>query len=66
MRAVFKVCWLLLFHQTEVGFVHQSRGLQRVVGTLFAKVVVGYSAELAVNQRNQGAQRLFVTGPPLG
>src|SRR5262244_2027862 len=66
MRAVYKFLWLLMFHQTEIGFVYQSRGLQRVVGTFFAKMVVGDSAELVVNQRNQAAQRFFVTGLPLG
>jgi hypothetical protein len=37
-----------------------------VVGTLSTKPVVRYAAELVVNQRHQAAQRLLVTGPPLG
>jgi len=37
-----------------------------MVGTFFAKVVVRYSAELVVNQRNHAAQRFFVTGTPFG
>src|SRR5262249_20086203 len=65
IRAVYKFRWLLLFHQTEIGFMYQSRGLQSVVGTFFAKMVVGDSAELVVDQRNQAAQIFFVTGLPL-
>jgi hypothetical protein len=65
MGTIFKI-YRLLFHQSKIGLMNESRGLQRVVRTLFAKVVVRQSAEFLVNQRYQQAQRFFLTGPPFG
>jgi hypothetical protein len=65
MCTVFKVRRLLL-HQAKIGFVYEGCGLQRVVGTFSAKVVMREAAEFVVDQRNQAAQGFFITGPPLG
>src|SRR5215471_773972 len=62
MCTVFKVRRLLL-HQAKIGFVYEGCGLQRVAGTFSAKVVMREAAEFVVDQRNQAAQALFLTGP---
>jgi hypothetical protein len=65
MSAIFKI-HRFLFHQAKISLMDESRGLQRVIGTLFAKVAVCQSTELLVNQRYQEAQRFFITGRPFG
>lgn len=41
--------------------MHQSRGLQGVIGSLFSDVVVGYSTEFFVDERYEAAQRFPIT-----
>jgi hypothetical protein len=65
MCAVLKVHRLLL-RQTEIGFVYESGGLQRVVWTLFSDVVMSYSTEFVVHQRYEAAQRFLITVPVFG
>lgn len=65
MSAIFEVAWRLL-HQAKIGFVNQSRGLQGVIWTFSAQVVVRQAAKLAVDQRQKPLQRLLIAGPPLG
>ena len=48
---------LLVTHETEIGFVDKSRGLQGVIAPLAAHVMAGQGAQLIVDERKQGLPR---------
>jgi hypothetical protein len=60
LRAVLPVD-AVLTDESQVYFVDQGRGLQRVVGVLAPQVGLGEAAKLGVDQRQKGVQSLFVT-----
>lgn len=51
---------LLLVNQTEISFVHQSRGLQRMVGTLMGHEVRRQPPELIIDKRDNLNGRVAV------
>ena len=52
-------------HQPHVDFMHERRGLQCVSITLVTQLGASRPAELLVDMRHEGAERLFVSLPPL-
>jgi hypothetical protein len=54
-----------MFLQPEIGLVHQVGALQSVVRAFLPQAMMGEPSELAINERNYGAQRLVVTGLPV-
>ena len=56
--------WQSLFGHAHVGFVHQGRALQRVVGTLALQIAVGNAAQFGVHQRQQRVERRLVSASP--
>ena len=68
LRAVFPAR-LVLIHEPQIYFVHQSGGLQRVPGALPAESLHCAPMQFVVNQREQALQRIAVTtfagGQPL-
>ncbi len=55
----------MLVGQTDVGFVNQSGGLQRIGTRLTAEITGGQFAELVRDERNQLIKRSFVAAAPL-
>src|SRR5712692_1581733 len=51
---------LVLLYQPGVGFVNQSRRLQRVAGTLVAQVAPRELLQLGVKQWDETIERVFV------
>lgn len=54
-----------LVAQAQIGFVNESRGLERVTRALALEVIMGHGAEFAVHERNQDLQGVLVAGTPL-
>ena len=50
--------------QTDVGFVDECRGLERVVGALASHVAPGQCVELLVDERNELVEGRFLTLAP--
>jgi hypothetical protein len=53
-----------LIHQPEVGFVDQSRGLERVIRPLPSHVPAGDPVQLVFDDREQRVQTISVTAAP--
>jgi len=54
----------ILGDQANISFVDESGALQGVAGTLSLQVVVSDAAQLVINERHQGVERLAVSTPP--
>jgi len=50
----------VLFHQAQIGLVHQGRGLKRVPDTLRLQVVARHAAQFPVYQRDQPLEGVLV------
>jgi hypothetical protein len=53
-----------LFRQTQIGFVHQRGGLQRMRGTLTLQVMMSKTVEFVVDKGNEGVQGLAISRFP--
>jgi hypothetical protein len=51
-------------YEADIGLIHESGALQRVVWTLVLQMVSSQTSELFVDQRHEGIKRLAVPGPP--
>jgi hypothetical protein len=54
-----------IIDQSQVGFVENSSGLQRVAGALTAHVMVGEAVQFGLHQREQLLQRSLVPAAPV-
>ena len=52
-----------LVHQPDVGFVHQGRGLQRVLATLAAEVGAGQAMQLVIDQGEKLVDGVLIAAP---
>jgi hypothetical protein len=51
--------------QTEIGFIHNSRALERVVRAFATQMAARQTAQFIVNKRNQSFSRALIATPPL-
>jgi hypothetical protein len=51
--------------QSQVGLMHQSGALQRVVAAFGLQVVMSQAPQLLVDQKNESLERVFVALPPM-
>jgi hypothetical protein len=63
VRAVLPI-HLLAVHEADVGFIDQSRGLQRVIRFLSGHIPARQPAQMLIDDRHELIQRSGVTLPP--
>ena len=54
----------LVIHQTQVGFVHQGAGLERMARALALHIIVRQAAELLINDGRQVVECVLVSIAP--
>lgn len=54
-----------LFFEPQIGLMHKGGALQGVVRTFFLQIVVRHFAKFVINEGNESAQSLVITGMPV-